>query len=57
MLSVGDMDVTRSRQGDHYNERTDEYGELGVAFDALLPHPKAGRHGTEAGRRRFNGQF
>lgn len=36
MLSVGDLDVAEVVKDDHNNERSDEYGEIGQAFDTLI---------------------
>ncbi len=36
MLSVGDLDVSEVVKDDHNDERADEYGELGQAFNALI---------------------
>jgi methyl-accepting chemotaxis protein len=36
MLSVGDLDVAEVVKDDHNDDRTDEYGELGQAFNALI---------------------
>jgi methyl-accepting chemotaxis protein len=36
MLSVGDLDVSEVVKDDHNDDRTDEYGELGQAFNALI---------------------
>jgi methyl-accepting chemotaxis protein len=36
MLSVGDLDVAEVVKDDHNDERADEYGELGQAFNALI---------------------
>jgi methyl-accepting chemotaxis protein len=36
MLSVGDLDIMEVVKDDHNDDRTDEYGELGQAFNALI---------------------
>jgi methyl-accepting chemotaxis protein len=54
MLSVGDLDVSEVVKDDHNNERADEYGELGQAFDALIANTQKQ---VEAAQRIANGDL